>query len=87
LGAALLIISVAVAVNAAEPREEGGFGSNPGNLRMFTYIPADLAPQAPLIVVLHGCKHKAVSFARDAGCWESSNWKPTVERVARGTIC
>jgi poly(hydroxyalkanoate) depolymerase family esterase len=67
LGAALLIISMAVAVNAAEPREESRFGSNPGNLRMFTYVPAELAPQAPLIVVLHGCKQRAVSFARDAG--------------------
>jgi poly(hydroxyalkanoate) depolymerase family esterase len=28
---------------------------------------ADLAPGAPLIVVLHGCKQKAVTFARDAG--------------------
>jgi poly(hydroxyalkanoate) depolymerase family esterase len=67
LGAALLIISMAVAASAAEPREESGFGSNPGNLQMFTYVPADLAPQAPLIVVLHGCKQKAVTFARDAG--------------------
>jgi hypothetical protein len=53
--------------NATEPREETGFGSNPGNLRMFSYVPADLAPGAPLIVVLHGCKQKAVTFARDAG--------------------
>ena len=53
--------------NAAEPREETRFGSNPGNLRMFSYVPADLAPGAPLIVVLHGCKQKAVTFARDAG--------------------
>ena len=24
----------------ADPREETGFGSNPGNLRMFSYVPA-----------------------------------------------
>jgi poly(hydroxyalkanoate) depolymerase family esterase len=41
--------------------------ANPGNLRMFSYVPADLAPGAPLIVVLHGCKQKAITFARDAG--------------------
>jgi poly(3-hydroxybutyrate) depolymerase len=34
---------------------------------MFSYVPADLAPGAPLIVVLHGCKQNAVTFARDAG--------------------
>jgi hypothetical protein len=28
-----------------------------------------------------------LSDARAIGTWESSNWKQTVERVARGTIC
>jgi poly(3-hydroxybutyrate) depolymerase len=67
LGAALLTISMVAVANAAEPREETGFGSKPGNLRMFSYVPADLARGAPLIVVLHGCKQKAVTFARNAG--------------------
>jgi poly(hydroxyalkanoate) depolymerase family esterase len=67
LGAALLMISALVAANAAEPREETGFGSNPGNLRMFSYVPANQEPAAPLIVVLHGCKQKASTFASDAG--------------------
>jgi poly(hydroxyalkanoate) depolymerase family esterase len=67
LSVALLMISALAGANAAQPREETGFGSNPGNLRMFSYVPADLAPGAPLIVVLHGCKQKAVTFARDAG--------------------
>ena len=31
------------------------FGSNPGNLRMFAFVPEHL-PRAPaLVVVLHGC--------------------------------
>ena len=34
---------------------------------MFSYVPADREAAAPLIVVLHGCKQKAVKFARDAG--------------------
>jgi poly(hydroxyalkanoate) depolymerase family esterase len=67
LGAALLAISAVAGVAAAEPREKTGFGTNPGNLRMFSYLPPDLAPEAPLVVVLHGCKQKAVTFARDAG--------------------
>jgi poly(hydroxyalkanoate) depolymerase family esterase len=67
LCAALLTISMVVGADAAEPREESGFGSNPGNLRMFSYVPASLLPGAALIVVLHGCKQRAVTFARDAG--------------------
>jgi predicted esterase len=51
----------------ADPREETGFGSNPGNLRMFSYVSAGLKTRAPLIVVLHGCKQRAGTFAHDAG--------------------
>ena len=61
------MIAALTSSSAAEPREETEFGSNPGNLRMFSYVPASLAPTAPLIVVLHGCKQKAATFARDAG--------------------
>src|SRR5215510_10023726 len=63
----LFLFGTLVAADAAEPRAETAFGSNPGNLRMFSYVPADLAPTAPLIVVLHGCKQQAAAFARDAG--------------------
>jgi poly(hydroxyalkanoate) depolymerase family esterase len=67
MSAALLTISMVIGAAAAEAREESGFGSNPGNLRMFSYVPANPALGAPLIVVLHGCKQRAVTFARDAG--------------------
>lgn len=40
-------------------------GSNPGNLRMFQYIPRGLASSAPLIVILHGCGQTAAEY--DAG--------------------
>lgn len=52
---------------SAQPREETAFGSNPGNLRMFSYVPHGLAPGAPLVVVLHGCKQNAAAFASEAG--------------------
>ena len=39
---------------AASVAEVTGFGSNPGNLRMFTYVPDGLAANRPLVVVLHG---------------------------------
>jgi poly(hydroxyalkanoate) depolymerase family esterase len=67
LFAALVTIGCITRADAAEPREETEFGSNPGNLRMFSYVPEAVNPAAPLIVILHGCKQKATTFASDAG--------------------
>ena len=36
-----------------------GFGSNPGNLRMLTYVPETLLEPRALVVVLHGCTQTA----------------------------
>lgn len=47
--------------------EVGEFGSNPGNLRMFAYVPADLPPAAPLVVLLHGCTQSAASYDKGSG--------------------
>ena len=44
-----------------------GFGSNPGALRMFTYMPKDLAPAPALVVVLHGCTQSAAGYDLGAG--------------------
>jgi poly(hydroxyalkanoate) depolymerase family esterase len=55
-------------VAAGRVTEVTGFGTNPGELRMFVYTPAKrLRAGAPLIVVLHGCGQYAESFARNAG--------------------
>jgi poly(hydroxyalkanoate) depolymerase family esterase len=43
------------------------FGSNPGNLRMFTFAPPRLAPSSALVVVLHGCTQTAASYDFGAG--------------------
>jgi feruloyl esterase len=45
--------------------EVTGFGSNPGALRMFEYVPAD--PQPALVIVLHGCTQTAASYDFGAG--------------------
>src|SRR5678816_1673157 len=39
----------------SSPLAEAAFEPNPGNLRMFQYLPEGLMPGAPLVVILHGC--------------------------------
>jgi poly(hydroxyalkanoate) depolymerase family esterase len=48
-------------------REVFGFGSNPGNLRMFAYRPPTLADNPALVVVLHGCTQTAAGYDLGAG--------------------
>jgi feruloyl esterase len=47
--------------------EVGSFGSNPGNLRMLTYVPEIIAPSPALVVVLHGCTQTAAGYDFGAG--------------------
>ncbi|WP_421995247.1 alpha/beta hydrolase family esterase [Roseococcus sp.] len=58
-------------VNATAPSghltELADFGSNPGALRGWTHIPADLREGAPLVVVLHGCTQNAAAYDNHAG--------------------
>lgn len=42
--------------------EIADFGSNPGNLRMFTYAPQNVAASPALVVVLHGCTQTAAGY-------------------------
>jgi feruloyl esterase len=55
--------------------EQTTFGSNPGNLRMLTYIPAQLQNGAALVVVLHGCTQTAGGY--DSG----TGWSTLAERL------
>ena len=52
---------------ASRLTEARGFGSNPGALRMFTYVPPRLAEKPALVVVLHGCTQSAASYDRGTG--------------------
>ena len=56
------------AASQASPLDEiTEFGSNPGALRMFTFVPERL-PRAPaLVVVLHGCGQTAAGYDLGAG--------------------
>ncbi|WP_395297891.1 PHB depolymerase family esterase [Kitasatospora hibisci] len=48
-------------------RQITGFGTNPGNLAMFSYVPAGLPAGAPLVVAMHGCVQTADDYHRDSG--------------------
>jgi poly(hydroxyalkanoate) depolymerase family esterase len=44
-----------------------GFGSNPGDLRMLSFVPAKLQQKPALVVVLHGCGQTASGYDLGAG--------------------
>jgi poly(hydroxyalkanoate) depolymerase family esterase len=43
------------------------FGANPGDLRMFSFVPDKLQPRPALVVVLHGCGQTAAGYDMGAG--------------------
>jgi poly(hydroxyalkanoate) depolymerase family esterase len=49
--------------------ETVGFGTNPGDLRMFSYLPGDqrARQKLALVVVLHGCTQNAAAYDVGAG--------------------
>jgi poly(hydroxyalkanoate) depolymerase family esterase len=70
LPAWLLLCIAAIAALPADPAELAqitGFGSNPGDLRMWIYEPPDLPSGAPLVVALHGCRQSAADFDDETG--------------------
>ncbi len=48
-------------------KETAEFGANPGALRMFSFVPDNLAKPSPLVVVLHGCTQTADGYDAGAG--------------------
>jgi poly(hydroxyalkanoate) depolymerase family esterase len=61
---------VAPASRPTRLRELTGFGANPGNLRMFSYAPERMPPNAPLVIALHGCTQTADEYDHGTG-WSS----------------
>ena len=66
----LLILTITVFVNGFS--QTGwlpitGFGSNPGNLNMYSYVPTGIAAKAPLVVVMHGCTQNAATVSAESG--------------------
>jgi poly(hydroxyalkanoate) depolymerase family esterase len=53
--------------NTASLTQVSGFGSNPGNLGMFDYVPTTASSSAPLVIALHGCTQQAADYYNDSG--------------------
>ncbi|MFC4071737.1 extracellular catalytic domain type 1 short-chain-length polyhydroxyalkanoate depolymerase [Actinoplanes subglobosus] len=69
-----LLVTAVTALTAAGPAtaatgftEVTAFGTNPGNQRMFTYVPPAAAPGAPVIVLFHGCGGQAQDLDVNTG--------------------
>ncbi|RFU87830.1 PHB depolymerase esterase [Streptomyces triticagri] len=81
LAAGLLTAAPQHAASAAEPApsaadltEITGFGSNPGNLSMYAYVPDGLPADAPVVVALHGCTQNARDY------YDHSGWPELADR-------
>jgi poly(hydroxyalkanoate) depolymerase family esterase len=65
--------------DAATITEVTGFGTNPGALRMFRYVPDGLPAGRPVVVALHGCTQTAAAYGTNAGWVElADRWRFTV---------
>lgn len=52
---------------AANLTQVTNFGSNPGNLTMYSYRPDGLPAGRPLVVLLHGCTQNAAGYFANSG--------------------
>ncbi|WP_176738651.1 extracellular catalytic domain type 1 short-chain-length polyhydroxyalkanoate depolymerase [Micromonospora pallida] len=57
----------ATPAQAASLTPVSGFGSNPGNLGMYSYRPDGLPGNAPAVVLLHGCSQNATGYFNNSG--------------------
>jgi len=62
-------------------QEYTGFGSNPGNARMFAHIPQKLNSKPALVVALHGCAQSAAIYDRGSG------WSNLAEELGFVVVC
>lgn len=64
---AALLIALAPRASAATLTPVPSFGTNPGNLAMYSYVPDGLPADAPLVVLLHGCAQNAAAYHDHSG--------------------
>ncbi|MET1072935.1 MAG: PHB depolymerase family esterase [Umezawaea sp.] len=63
----LLLTTLTPSAQAASITEVTGFGTNPGNLKMFRYVPDGLPAGRPVVVALHGCTQDAAGYGTASG--------------------
>ncbi len=76
----LLLLLFSGSANGQGWKQVTGFGTNPGDLSMYRYLPKDLPDNAPLVVVLHGCSQNAADFADESG------WNLLADRYGFATV-
>jgi poly(hydroxyalkanoate) depolymerase family esterase len=73
--ALLLAVIGAPPSHAATIEQVTGFGSNPGRLQMFRYVPDGLPAGRPLVVAMHGCGQTAATIGTNTG------WRQLADRI------
>ncbi|MEV0170429.1 PHB depolymerase family esterase [Streptomyces sp. NPDC050803] len=61
------LVAASPQASAASLTQVTGFGTNPGNLSMYAYVPDGLPSGAPLVVALHGCTQSASDYYAHSG--------------------
>ncbi|WP_079155669.1 PHB depolymerase family esterase [Streptomyces ambofaciens] len=61
------LVAAGPQASAAGLTQVTGFGTNPGNLSMYAYVPDSLPADAPLVVALHGCTQSANDYYAHSG--------------------
>lgn len=69
VAACLGALAVSTPATAAGLTQVTSFGSNPGNLTMYAYAPANLPAGAPVVVAMHGCTQTASDYFANSG-WQ-----------------
>jgi poly(hydroxyalkanoate) depolymerase family esterase len=73
------VLTTSTSAHAATLEQVTGFGTNPGNLAMYSYRPDDLPAGSPVVVALHGCTQDAPTFHHHSGWREfADEWGFTV---------
>jgi len=74
-----ILLVAALGVAAASPARAQSlvqvtdFGSNPGGLRMWKYVPSGMPQNAPLVLALHACSQQAADYVK-------AGWNPLADK-------
>jgi poly(hydroxyalkanoate) depolymerase family esterase len=63
----LVLVGTAIPAQAATLTQVTGFGTNPGNLLMYRYVPDGLPANRPVVVAIHGCSQSAALYDNESG--------------------